>query len=49
MIKGSDYLRKRIPQKGDYQTFLTEAAAIIEKTPIWNLSRASPSKMSRNW
>lgn len=31
MIKGSDYLRKRIPQKGDYQTFLTEAAAIIEK------------------
>lgn len=30
MIKGSDYLRERLPQKGDYQTFLTVAAAVIE-------------------
>ena len=31
MIKGSDYIRKRIPKKGDYQLFLDEAAAIIEE------------------
>ena len=34
MIKGSDYVRRRLPQEGDYRDFLKVAGNVIEKAAL---------------